>query len=198
MYPAENTRACSRDFQPDEETGRTKVREGAKEIIGGMITAKTLKYTKTNKAMAFLTIEDLLGTVEVLVFPKDYETYRNVLEEDRKVFIRGRVSEEDDSASKLICEAVIPFDETNCELWIQFPDIAAFHDEEAHLYEMLMHSEGNDGVVIYCKAEKAIKRLPANRNIHVDKELLDSFTKYFGEERVKVVEKHIENKKQMR
>ncbi len=68
--------ATTLDFQPDEETGRTKVHDGAKEIIGGMITDKTVKHTKTNQMMAFVTVEDLLGTVEVVVFPRDYESNR--------------------------------------------------------------------------------------------------------------------------
>ncbi len=66
------------DFQIDDETGRTKVHDGAKEIIGGMITEKTIKHTKTNQMMAFITVEDLLGTVEVVVFPRDYEKIRDV------------------------------------------------------------------------------------------------------------------------
>lgn len=188
-----NISANSLDFQIDEETGRTKVREGAKEIIGGMITAKTIKHTKTNKTMAFLTVEDLVGTVEVVVFPKDYERNRQYLNEDTKVFVKGRVSEEDDAASKLICESIIPFENTTCELWIQFADKAAFLAEENQLYEMLKHSEGKDGVVIYCAKEKIMKRLPKNRNIHVEPELLTQLNKHFGESRVKVVEKTIEN-----
>ena len=188
-----NISATTMDFQYDEESGHTKVREGAKEIIGGIITNKTIKHTKTNKTMAFLTIEDLVGTVEVVVFPRDYEKNRMYLEEDYKVFVKGRVSEEDESASKLICEAIIPFENTTCELWIQFPDKETFLAEEKKVYEMLRTSEGNDSVVIYCAKEKAIKRLPANWNIRVDKEILGNMTNYFGEKRIKVVEKHIEN-----
>ncbi|MCX4384161.1 MAG: OB-fold nucleic acid binding domain-containing protein, partial [Parabacteroides distasonis] len=81
----------------DDEVGRTKVRDGVKETIGGMIAAKTIKYTKKNQVMAFLTIEDLMGTVEVIVFPRDYEKNREYLEEENKIFIRGRVSEEDEA-----------------------------------------------------------------------------------------------------
>ena len=65
-----NISAVTADFQPDEETGNPRVTDGAKAIVGGMITAKTIKYTKTNKVMAFLTLEDLVGTVEVVVFPQ--------------------------------------------------------------------------------------------------------------------------------
>ena len=186
--------ATTADFQIDEETGRTKVREGAKEIIGGMITAKTIKHTKNNKTMAFLTLEDLLGTVEVVVFPKDYEKNRAFLNEDSKVFVKGRVSEEDDNASKLICESIVPFEQTRCELWLQFADKEAYLREESMLFEMINDIEGNDGVVIYLAKEKAVKRLPANRNIRVDRVLLERLYEKFGEARVKVVEKSVEIK----
>ena len=186
--------ATSADFQVDEETGRTKVREGSKEIIGGMITNKTIKHTKNNKTMAFITIEDLLGTVEVVVFPKDFEKNRVFLNEDSKVFVKGRVSEEDDNASKLICESIVPFEQTRCELWIQFKDKEQYLRQEAKLYELLSESDGNDGVMIYLATERAKKRLPANRNVHVDKNLLVALHKEFGESCVKVVEKPIEIK----
>ena len=181
------------DFQIDEETGRTKVREGSKAIIGGMITGKTIKNTKTNKTMAFLNVEDLVGTVEVVVFPRDYEKSRMYLNEDTKVFVKGRVSEEDDNASKLICESIIPFEEVPCELWIQFPDIASYQSEEKKLLEMTKMSEGNDTVVIYCTKEKAMKKWPANRKIQVNAELLDRLYICYGKDRVKIVEKKMED-----
>lgn len=185
--------ATTLDFQLNEETGRTKVRDGSKQIIGGMITAKTIKHTRTNQMMAFITIEDLLGTVEVVVFPRDYERNRNSLEVDQKVFVRGRVSEEDDNASKLICESIIPFEQTKKELWIQFADKASFLAGEQILYGMIQDSEGKDEVVIYCKSEKAVKRLPRSRNIHADRNLLDKLTNYYGQDCVKIIEKPIEN-----
>ena len=182
------------DFQLDEETGRTKVHDGAREIIGGIITAKTIKYTKNNKTMAFLTIEDLAGTVEVVVFPKDYDKNKNYLEEENKVFIKGRVSEEDDAASKLICESVIPFEQTKKELWLQYASKQEFLSQEYTLYEMLASSDGEDQVIIYCKEERAVKRLPMNRNVHADERLLAKLANYLGEVNVKVIEKSIENK----
>ena len=185
--------ATTADFQPDEETGRTKVRDGAKEIIGGMITDKTVKHTKTNQMMAFVTVEDLLGTVEVVVFPRDYEKNREYLEPDSKVFIRGRVSEEEEKASKLICEKVIPFERTKKELWIQFPDKASYLDEEEIVYGYLADSEGDDEVVIYCSKERAVKRFPKNRNIRINPQILSRLMNHYGESRVKVVEKAIEN-----
>lgn len=181
------------DFQFDEETGRTRVHDGAREVIGGMITAKTIKYTKQNKVMAFVTLEDLAGSVEVVIFPKDYEKNQQFLNEEAKVFIRGRVSEEDEAASKMICEKVIPFEQTKRELWLQYADKEAYLADEAALLEMLRDSDGRDMVVIYCKKEKAIKRLPAGRSVNADKLLLNKLTNYLGESCVKVIEKSIEN-----
>ncbi len=181
------------DFQLDEDTGRTKVYDGAREVIGGMITAKTIKYTKQNKVMAFVTLEDLAGAVEVVVFPRDYEKNQQYLNEEAKVFIRGRVSEEDEAASKLICEKVVPFEQTKRELWLQFEDKESYLKEEAELFDMILDSDGQDAVVIYCKKEKAVKRLPANRSVQADKLLLNKLTNYLGESCVKVIEKPIEN-----
>ncbi|WP_346907077.1 DNA polymerase III subunit alpha [Faecalicatena orotica] len=185
--------ATTADFQPDEETGKTKVHDGTREIIGGMITDKTVKHTRTNQMMAFLTIEDLLGTVEVVVFPRDFEKNRVLLEVDNKVFVKGRVSEEDEKPSKLICEKIIPFEQTKRELWIQFPNKAQFQEGEQIMYGYLADSEGDDEVVVYCQEERAVKRLPRNRNISINSQILGRLMNHYGEKRVKVVEKPIEN-----
>ena len=180
------------DFQIDDETGRSRVRDGAKEIVGGMITNKTIKYTRNNKTMAFLTIEDLMGTVEVVVFPRDYERNQNYLNEDSKVFVKGRVSEEDDAPSKLICETIIPFDHVKKELWLQFPSKEEYLNNAEILNGYLADSDGSDTVVIYCQAERAIKRLPRNWNVRIEPGILSRLTNLLGEKRVKVVEKPVE------
>ncbi len=181
------------DFQIDDASGRTKVRDGAKETVGGLIANKTVKYTRKNQTMAFITIEDLMGTVEVIVFPRDYEKNRQYLEEEDKVFVRGRVSEEDEAPSRLICEEVIPFDRTKKELWLQFDSKEDFKSRERELYEIIGASEGNDSIVVYCRAERAIKRLGINRNVRADSGLLSRLTNYLGESCVKLIEKAIEN-----
>ena len=181
------------DFQIDDETGRTKVHDGAKEIVGGMITNKTIKYTKTNKVMAFITLEDLVGSVEVVIFPRDFEKNQMYLNEEAKVFIKGRVSEEDDAPSKLICEQVIPFEQTKKELWLQYPDKATYLQQEGMLQDILKVSEGMDEVIIYCRKEKVVKRLAKGWNVTADEVLLSRLTNYLGESSVKVIEKPIES-----
>ena len=130
----------------------------------------------------------------MVVFPRDYEKNRTLLEVDQKVFIRGRVSEEDERPSKLICERVIPFEQKKKELWIQFPDKASYQENEQSLFGYLRDSEGEDEVVIYCQAERAIKKLPRNRNIQISPQVLSRLMNQYGEKRVKVVEKTLENR----
>lgn len=188
-----NISAATTDFMLDEETNQTKVKDNAREIIGGMITSRTIKHTRNNKTMAFVTIEDLVGTVEVVIFPKDYERFHDLLLEDNKVFIKGRVSTEDEKPSKLICENIWVFEEVPRELWIQFEDGAAFRQQESALYDMLRDSEGKDRVVVYVKALKAVKRLSESWGIQIDDMLFGKIAEQFGTENVKVVEKCIEN-----
>ena len=152
-----NTNAVTTDFVLDEETGTLKVSDGAKVCIGGMITDKVIKYTKNNKAMAFITLEDLVGTVEIIIFPKDYERYAKYLENDAKVFVEGRVTAEEDRNGKLICEKIISFDEVKRELWLQFPSKSDFEEKEGALYGKMMDADGSEHVVIYLAAEKQAK-----------------------------------------
>ena len=186
-----NTNAVTTDFVLDEETGTLKVSDGAKVRIGGMITDKVIKYTRSNKAMAFITLEDLVGTVEIIIFPKDYERYAKYLENDAKVFVEGRVTAEEDRNGKLICEKIISFDEVKQELWLQFPSKSDFEEKEGTLYGKMMDADGSEHVVIYLAAEKQMKRLPENRNVAITKELLEELGNFLGKDNVKVVEKSL-------
>ena len=175
------------DFALDEETGHSRVTDGIKATVGGMIVEKTIKYTRNNQTMAFLTVEDLLGTVEVVVFPRDYEKNKNQLVEDEKVFITGRVSVEEDKPSKLICEKIKNFKDITREVWIQFTDMNAYQENERQLYNILRESDGKDRVVIYVRSPKAVKRLSENWTVNADEDLLRKLSEKFGSENVKTI-----------
>ena len=174
------------DFAFDEEVGAVRVKDGALATIGGLIAGKTVKYTKNNKVMAFLTIEDLVGSVEVVVFPKDYEKNANYLREDAKVFVQGRISVEEDKDGKLICEKMIPFATLPKKVWIKFPDMEAFKAAENSLFDALKDSEGKDSIVIYIENPKAMKELPRNMNVEADEVFLNRLRELFGKENVSV------------
>ncbi len=188
-----NITAVTSDFQLEEETGQTKVWDGQRVVIGGMIAGKSIKYTKNNKVMAFLNVEDLVGNVEVIVFPNVYERQNALLVEDAKVFISGHVSAEEEKASKLICDKLYSFEEGRREVWIQFPDAQASQEREPELLKLLQEEEGPDRVVLYASRERAVKRLPSKWSILGDRRTLGLLREHFGEDNVKVVEKRIEN-----
>ncbi|MBQ7370982.1 MAG: DNA polymerase III subunit alpha [Blautia sp.] len=181
--------ATSLDFQPDEESGYSKVTDGQKLIIGGMIAEKTIKYTRNNQVMSFLTVEDLMGTVEVVVFPRDYEKYQKLLQEDARIFIQGHVSAEDDRASKLILEKVRPFSDIPRELWVQFSGREEYASREQDFLQDLKASPGQDTVVVYLKDIKAMKKLPPAFHVELSDSWITQMQKKYGDGNVKVVER---------
>ena len=185
--------ARTADFQQDEETGFPKVIDGQKAILGGMITDKTIKYTKNNKVMAFFTLEDLVGAVEVVVFPRDYEKCQALLNDEEKVFIQGRVSAEDDRPSKLILEKIRSFEDIPRELWIQFPDREAYGEKEQELLADLKQSPGKDSVVIFLRDVKAMKKLSAAYHVEITDSWLESMCKKYGVSNVKVLQRVLKN-----
>ncbi len=190
-----NCTRTSQDFQAGEEgeeLGAANAVDGETAVIGGMLVGKTIKTTKTNSIMAFITIEDLFGTVEVIVFPKDYERIKDILNPESKLFVKGRVNLEEDRGGKLICQKIIPFDQIPCELWIRFPDIETFQMEEEKLYQVLLPFSGKDTVCVYAVKEKQVKRLPQSRSVDARKIMAQQVLSYLGENSLAIVEKSIE------
>ena len=175
------------DFVLEEGADEPAVRDNATAVIGGMIADKRIKYTKSDKVMAFLQVEDLLGIVEVVVFPRDYERNSQKLVEENKVFVRGRVSLEEDKDGKLICERITAFDEIPRKLWIKFKDKEDYQQGEEELLSLLADSDGNDSVVIYIESLKAMKKLPPNRNVCADEELEQKLGARYGKDNIKIV-----------
>ena len=188
-----NVTAKTSDFVVDED-GKTVVEDNSNVVIGGMITSKKVKTTKTNQLMAFITIEDLVGTVEVLVFPKIYEKNRPAFTEENKVFVRGRASIGDDPVGKLICEEVIPFTDIPNELWLQFENQAFYESHIDDVMAALRDSDGKDRVIMYLKEERKMRRLSENWAVLAGPDLLGRLYRILGEKNVKVVQKVIEKK----
>ena len=179
--------ATTADFAWNEETQSIAAEDGRSVTVGGIIADKKIKYTKNDKVMAFLTLEDLLGSIEVIVFPRDYEKNAAKLVVDQKVFIRGKVSSEEERDGKLVCESITTFDEIPKKLWIKFDAMEEYEAAKDELMELLAESDGHDSVVIYIAKPRAMKALPPNRNVCADTALLGKLGSRFGEENVKVV-----------
>ena len=181
-----NITRTSLDFQLNDED-ETAVADNAREIIGGIISEVTVKVTKQNSVMAFVTIEDLYGTIEVLVFPKLYEKYRQIIAEDNKVFITGRVTSGGEENAKMICETITLFSDKSSELWIRFENKEEYEEKYPQLLEQIKLSNGKDKIVIYLNQEKAKKILPASCNVNADQQFLQKMQALFGENNVRIV-----------
>jgi DNA polymerase-3 subunit alpha len=170
-----------------DENGRTIVKDNARVTIGGIITDKKIKYTKNNQIMAFMNLEDLVGTVEVVVFPQAYEKNSSKLVEENKVFIEGRVSLEDERDGKLICEKITSFDEIPRNMWIKFPDMKSYVDNEQKLFDTIYNYRGIDTITIYIEETRQKKILPSNKNIKAEGEIIEKLGEIFGENNIKVI-----------
>ena len=183
--------AKTTDFEPDEDTGHAIVKDGYHYIVGGLLSGITVKLTKTNQNMAFLTLEDLYGTVEIILFPRDYQKYRDFLVEDTALYVKGRASVSEESG-KLVAEEIIPMDQVPKEVWIQVENVSVFQEKQQALYDIIRQYPGEQGLVVYSRAEKAIKRLPSYQNISGVSRVIEALKELFGENNIKVTEKSIE------
>lgn len=174
------------DFVLDEESDSCAVSDNEAVTVGGMVAEKTIKYTKNGKAMAFLMLEDLVGTVEVIVFPRDFEKNGQLMNQDAKLFIKGHASTEEGKNAKVICEKVIPFDEIPRKLWVRFASKAEYEQAESKLMELLRNYEGKDSVVIYLEDTRQIKSLPRNWHVDASGELPEMLRQAFGEGSIKI------------
>ena len=174
------------DFYLDEETGAPAVRDGANAVIGGIISDKKIKYTKNDQVMAFITLEDLVGSVEVIVFPKTYEANAPRLNDDAKVFIEGRISVEEDRDAKLIASKITTFEEVPKTVWIRFADRASYDAKASVLDSLIAGSDGHDEVAIYLTDTKQVKKLGRSQTIRADKDMLSILAEEFGKDNVQL------------
>ncbi len=182
----------SADFMADEETGTARVRDGAAALVGGIITGKTIKITKTNRRMAFITLEDLAGTMEIVVFPQDLEKNEAALVEEGRVFIKGRVNASDNAAAKLICEQVTALEELPRRVWLRCPDKAFWYANEKKLYDIIDEFPGKSVVSIYLAKERAKKNLPIQWRMTICADSIKKLNNIFTSENVKVIDMPIE------
>lgn len=181
--------ASSLDFAYDEEEGMVNVAPGKDYILGGIASVVNIKLTRNNQRMAFITLEDLVGSVEVIVFPRDFEKYRYLIEEGRKYIISGKASLEENDAAKLIAGKIIPFEEVPREVWLQFENKAELEKIEDELNKIFEGNKGNARVMLYCRKERQVKRVNAVRGISYAEAVIDELKSKLGCDNVKIVVK---------
>ena len=181
--------ATSLDFAYDEEEGMVNVAPGKDYILGGIASVVNIKLTRNNQRMAFITLEDLVGSVEVIVFPRDFEKYRELIEEGRKYIISGKASLEENDAAKLIAGKIIPFEEVPREVWLQFENKAELERVEDELNKIFKGNKGNARVMLYCREERQVKQVNVIRGISYAEAVIDELKHKLGSDNVKIVVK---------
>jgi len=178
------TNATTLDFKvSEEEMFQPKLQDNQEVVIAGVIATKKIKFTKNNNIMAFVTIEDLYGTVEVIVFPTVYEKYSSIIKEDNPVVVRGKVSLKEEEEPKILCDEIKPLSQAIVKkLYLNLQDSTKIEIVK----QILRKNPGNMPVVLKLNSKKL---LAANRDLWVNgsKELIKELHAVLGEENVKVV-----------
>ena len=177
----------ARDFSEEAQANQKEdgIRDEETCVVGGLLIGINKRITKKNDMMAFLTIEDSSGTVEAVAFPRTFEMAKDILTEDRKIFVKGRVQKNDEGEAKLIAEKIIAFENLPKEIWIQFADKEEYRKREEELKKILRENGGKTEVIIFLKKEKAMKQLPATLAIEEGEAIKEVLMETFGKENVK-------------
>ena len=182
-----NVTATSADFAIDE-SGNVLIHDHDSAVIGGIIESVTPKNARNGQAMAFLTLEDLVGSVEVIVFPKDYAAVRDKIFAGNKILIKGHASVGAEEQGKLIAEKIVGFDQVGKEVWIRFPNFESYKQQEKFLLELSSHPDaaGNTAVAIFLADSRQVKYLRPENAVHASEELLQMLRTKFGESNVQI------------
>lgn len=178
--------AWSYDYKADETTGLCHMTEGTVVISAGIIVERKLKITKNNRQMAFLTLEDIYGQIEVLAFPDVFERARELTDPDRRVYITGKATINRDENASLIAERICDIEDTRKELWIACSDKADYDRKAQAVEDFCFEHQGRVPVIIYLRREKAAKKLGRDLQVTTDAATIEALREICGEENVKV------------
>ena len=187
--------AYSGDFVHDED-GKSVVTDRQRAVIGGIISDISIKTTKKGQQMAFLSLEDLYGNIEVVVFPNTFERFRKSLVEDKKVYITGHVDISDEADGKLISDRIVEFDDVPKELWIQYKTMEDFQNDAKEL-TVFGGTMGSDELIIWVREGRMKKIMYDNCNISENKDYVSHLIEKYGGDNVKVIEKSIVKQRKM-
>ncbi len=174
------------DFAEPEEEEEPKVKDKSKVTVGGIVSAITKKFTKSGQQMAFVTLEDLVGTVEIIVFPRQFDRNRASIVEGRKLFITGEANIEENAAGKVIANSITEFEQMPSELWIAFKDKETYISAESELLKLLLQHKGYDKVMIALAKERQRKALPVEYRVDANEQFIEELKGLYGKDFVKL------------
>ncbi len=165
-----------------------KIYDGKKIMIGGIITSVSRKFTRNNDRMAFITLEDIYGSIEVVVFPKVMEKVSSLITEDALILVKGRVSIREDEGPKILCEDIQPLININTsKLYIAIEDDKTARGIINNLKLALHRYKGNTPVYLFIRKERKNYRMDKEFWVNTESGVVEFLKSEFGEENVKVV-----------
>lgn len=172
------------EFMRDDNDEITLMAD-SEATIAGIITRVSQTYTKKDsKPMAFITVEDLTGSINVVVFPKNYASCRQILAEDEKIVVKGKVSVEDGKDAGLMAEKITSFNDIPQNVWIRFADMEEYENLHAQIEATLDEMPGKDSVIFYITSEKK-KAVKLNR-VSCNADNLERLYRMMGKDNIAV------------
>ncbi len=182
-----HTSATSKDFRlPDDIEEERPLRDGQRAKVGGIIVQKKIITTRNNKTMAFVTIEDVLGTIEVIVFPNIYEKGAHYFDEDRIVLIEGKVTMKEEEDAKIICEKVVGMEEFGESVILKLTEDQRTSDIRNKLLYIFGNYKGNATVVVESVETGEQKPFPSRYNVQVNGRIIHDLGLLLGKESIVV------------
>ena len=178
--------AWAKDYLPDEQTGECRFSEGEELISAGTVTECRLKITKNNRQMAFVTLEDVYGQIDVVVFPDVFDKSRELIQPDSKVFVRGRASIGRDEQASLLAGAIFDINDVKREVWVAFADMEDYKAKASELCDICFENQGDAEVIAYLRKERMKKSLGPNYKVDASGDKLNGLKEAFGEANVRV------------
>ncbi|AYF53612.1 DNA polymerase III subunit alpha [Clostridium novyi] len=170
------------------EEQNSKIKDGDKVIIGGLITNVTRKITKTNSMMAFINLEDLYSSIEVIIFPKTLERFNNTIMEDEIVLVKGRVTKREDEQPKILCdyiEKVVNF--SNKKFYIQVEKKRDVKPTINQIKSIAIRNNGNIPIYICTKDERKKYLISREYWVNNTEEVVNIFKQLYGNENIKLI-----------
>lgn len=167
-----------------------KLQDNDRVILGGILSSVNQKVTRNNTIMAFLTLEDLSGTIEVIVFPKTLDKVKDLCVTDSLVVIKGRVSIKEDEAPKLICETIEPLEKIdNSKVYLRAENEIEAKELNRQLKLLIIDEYKGDTPIYLCAVKERQKfRVPRDRWVSLNSDVVNVLKEKFGEDSVKVSE----------
>ena len=180
-----NTLQMREAKEEEQETGKVIYKDGQNVKFAGIISSIKKKYTKTNKLMAFVTIEDLYGSCEVIVFENCYMNSSDVLIEDNIVMCEGRLSIREDEDTKIVANKITKFGSKSSRiLKIDITDISEEQKEKLRGAIKFFAGDRNNIAVKIINGDTSVM----SGGIFINEQIYNEFKKIAGSDRVSIEE----------